>query len=200
MAVDTATANCGKSWPLMPGMKAAGTNTDKSTRVMAMIGAVISPIAFLVASGMVRAGFSSMTRSTFSMTTMAWSTTIPIATTSASSARDERRPELAQEQEDDDRHQHEGDDQRVDDLVDGRGHEHRGIPEHLVFEVVREALLHLVHDLADVCGHVDGIGAGRLEDADRRGRRTVEAAVALLALGAEIGAGDVLDAHDRTVG
>ena len=34
----------------MPGMKATGTNTDSSTRVMAMIGAVISPIAFLVAS------------------------------------------------------------------------------------------------------------------------------------------------------
>ena len=35
----------------MPGMKATGTNTESSTRVMAMIGAVISAIAFLVASG-----------------------------------------------------------------------------------------------------------------------------------------------------
>ena len=31
----------------MPGMKATGTNTDSSTRVMAMIGPVISAIAFL---------------------------------------------------------------------------------------------------------------------------------------------------------
>ena len=39
---DTATANWRNSWPLMPGMKATGTNTDSSTSVMAMIGAVIS--------------------------------------------------------------------------------------------------------------------------------------------------------------
>ena len=42
IAVETATANWRNSWPLMPGMKATGTNTDSSTRVMAMIGAVIS--------------------------------------------------------------------------------------------------------------------------------------------------------------
>ena len=39
---DTATANWRKSWPLIPGMNATGTNTDSSTRVMAMIGPVIS--------------------------------------------------------------------------------------------------------------------------------------------------------------
>ena len=52
---------------------------------MAMIGAVISPIAFLVASGIDSSGSSSITRSTFSMTTMASSTTMPIASTRASS-------------------------------------------------------------------------------------------------------------------
>ena len=84
IAVDTATANWRKSWPLTPGMKATGTNTESSTSVMAMIGAVISAIAFLVASGMERSGSSSITRSTFSMTTMASSTTMPMASTSAS--------------------------------------------------------------------------------------------------------------------
>ena len=83
--VETATANWRNSWPLMPGMKATGTNTESSTRVMAMIGAVISPIAFLVASGIERSGSSSITRSTFSITTMASSTTMPMASTSASS-------------------------------------------------------------------------------------------------------------------
>ncbi len=85
METDTATANWRKSWPLMPGMKATGTNTDSSTSVMAMIGAVISAIAFLVASAIERWGSSSITRSTFSTTTMASSTTMPIASTSASS-------------------------------------------------------------------------------------------------------------------
>ena len=83
--VETATANWRNSWPLMPGMNATGTNTDSSTRVIAMIGPVISAIAFLVASGIDSSGSSSITRSTFSITTIASSTTMPIASTSASS-------------------------------------------------------------------------------------------------------------------
>src|SRR5258707_12059659 len=80
----TVTANCLNSSPEMPGMNATGTNTESSTRVMAMIGAVISAIAFLVASAGVSSGCSSITRSTFSTTTMASSTTMPIASTMAS--------------------------------------------------------------------------------------------------------------------
>ncbi len=82
---DTATANCRNSWPLMPGMNATGTNTESRTSVIAMIGATISPIAFLVASLAESSGSSSITRSTFSTTTIASSTTMPIASTSASS-------------------------------------------------------------------------------------------------------------------
>ena len=82
---ETATANWRNSSPVMPGMKATGTNTDRRTRVMAMMGAVISPIAFLVASLTERSGSSSITRSTFSITTMASSTTMPIASTRARS-------------------------------------------------------------------------------------------------------------------
>ena len=68
----------------MPGMKPIGTNTDKRTRVMAMIGPVISRIALRAASAGASPS-SSMMRSTFSTTTMASSTTMPIASTSASS-------------------------------------------------------------------------------------------------------------------
>ena len=66
-------------------MNATGTNTDSSTSVIAMIGAVISPIARLVASPGESSGCSSITRSTFSTTTMASSTTMPMASTIASS-------------------------------------------------------------------------------------------------------------------
>ena len=66
-------------------MKATGTKTDSSTSVMAMIGAVISPIACLRRLGGRQLGSSSITRSTFSTTTIASSTTMPIASTSASS-------------------------------------------------------------------------------------------------------------------
>ncbi len=69
----------------MPGVKATGTNTDNRTSVMARIGPVISDIAFLQASGIESSGSSSITRSIFSTTTMASSTTMPMASTSANS-------------------------------------------------------------------------------------------------------------------
>ena len=78
------TANCRNSSPEMPGMKATGTNTESSTSVIATIGAVISAIAFLVASAGESPGSSSMMRSTFSTTTIASSTRMPIASTIAS--------------------------------------------------------------------------------------------------------------------
>ena len=77
----TVTANCRNSSPEMPGMNATGTNTDSNTSVIAMIGAVISAIARLIASPGESSGCSSMIRSTFSTTTIASSTTMPIAST-----------------------------------------------------------------------------------------------------------------------
>ena len=85
MATLIVTANCRNNVPEIPGMKPMGTNTESSTRVMAMIGAVICAIAFLVASLGDRSGSSSSTRSTFSTTTIASSTTMPMASTSARS-------------------------------------------------------------------------------------------------------------------
>ena len=84
MDTETVTANCRNSSPEMPGMNATGTKTDSSTSVIAMIGAVISAIARLEASAGVNSGCSSITRSTFSTTTMASSTTMPMARTTAS--------------------------------------------------------------------------------------------------------------------
>ena len=81
---ETATANCWKSWPLRPGMNATGTKTDSNTSVIATMAPVISPIARRAASAADMPGFSSITRSTFSTTTMASSTTMPMASTSAS--------------------------------------------------------------------------------------------------------------------
>ena len=66
-------------------MNAVGMKTDSSTRVMAMIGPVTWVIAFSVASAGVRSGSCSRMCSTASTTTMASSTTMPIASTSASS-------------------------------------------------------------------------------------------------------------------
>ncbi|MCY1243431.1 hypothetical protein D9M72_564460 [compost metagenome] len=82
---ETATANCWNSCPLNPGMKATGTKTESRTRVMATIAPVISRMARRAASGACMPGFSSITRSMFSTTTIASSTTMPIASTIAKS-------------------------------------------------------------------------------------------------------------------
>jgi hypothetical protein len=79
------TANWRKNWPVMPPMNMHGTNTADSTRAMAMTGPVTSSIARRAAS---RGGRPcSSQRSTFSTTTMASSTTMPMASTSPNSDR-----------------------------------------------------------------------------------------------------------------
>ena len=83
--VETAivTANWRKNWPVIPLMNAHGTNTAQSTSATAMTGPVTSSIALRVAS---RGGSPcSSQRSTFSTTTIASSTTMPIASTSPNS-------------------------------------------------------------------------------------------------------------------
>ena len=76
------TANCLYRTPVMPPTKATGIKMDASTAVVAIIGPCTSCIAFSVAS---LAGSPSlaMCSSTFSITTMASSTTRPMASTMA---------------------------------------------------------------------------------------------------------------------
>ena len=69
----------------MPLMKAVGMNTALSTSAMATTAPLTSSIALWVAS--TGESPSAMCRSTFSTTTMASSTTIPIASTSPKSER-----------------------------------------------------------------------------------------------------------------
>ena len=66
-------------------MKATGTKTDSSTSVIATMGAVMPRIASMVACAGVSSGRCSMIASTASTTTIASSTTMPMASTTASS-------------------------------------------------------------------------------------------------------------------
>ena len=77
---DTAivTLNWRYSWPVIPDRKLTGTNTAARTIEVAIKAPVSPSIAFLVASYGLSFS-SSMIRSTFSTTTMASSTTIPMA-------------------------------------------------------------------------------------------------------------------------
>ena len=76
-------ANCRYIWPVIPGMNAGGRNTDIRTSVIPMIG----PISSFIAS--IAPCFGVCPRSTCcdtpSTTTIASSTTIPIASTTANS-------------------------------------------------------------------------------------------------------------------
>jgi hypothetical protein len=67
----------------MPARNVTGTNTAQSTSMMEMIGRVTSAIAACAAARESRP--SSIFRSIFSTTTMASSTTIPVASTSPNS-------------------------------------------------------------------------------------------------------------------
>ena len=83
-ATEMVTENCWYNLPVIPGMNATGTNTASNTSVVAITGPVTSAIALVTAS---RIGSFSSTRirSTFSITTIASSTTMPIARTSPNS-------------------------------------------------------------------------------------------------------------------
>ena len=79
------TANWRKNWPVTPPMNAAGTNTADRTSAIAITGPVTSSMARRAAS--FGSSPRSSQRSTFSTTTIASSTTIPIANTSPNSVR-----------------------------------------------------------------------------------------------------------------
>jgi len=73
-------ANCLYNWPVVPGKNAAGIKTDDITSTTATSEVPISFMALMVASLGARFDLA-MLRSTFSTTTIASSTTMPIAST-----------------------------------------------------------------------------------------------------------------------
>src|ERR1700722_18191070 len=155
------TANCWYNRPVMPGMKAVGMNTAESTRAMPMTGPEISCMAFSAAS--FGAMPSSIWRSTASTTTIASSTTRPIASTmpnidsvlmekpnSGKSAdqrhgngeqRYERGAPTLEKKIDDDDHEHQRDAQRQDDFPNTFGDSVRLVQGNNVVHVRRKALL-----------------------------------------------------------
>ena len=207
----------------MPLMNAAGTNTAHSTSAIAMTGPDTSSIALRVASS----GDSpcSMCRSTFSTTTIASSTTMPIASTRPNSVRlfsekpssehhreradqrhrhgdqrDERRAPGLQEHEHDDDDQHDRLEQRVDHLVDRLADEERGVVDDAVLDAVGERLLQAFHRLAHLRRRLERVGAGELEDADRDRRLVVEQAAQRVACSSRARSrADVAQADDLPV-
>src|SRR4029077_6172696 len=111
----------------------------------------------------------------------------------------ERGAQVAQEDENHDRHQHERLDQRVDHALDRGLDEHRGVVHDIVGDIVGKARLEVVDRLAHTLRGGQRIGAGQLVDLDAGRGLAVVAADRIAALGAELDAGDVLDAHQGAV-
>ena len=222
MATEIVTANWRNSWPDTPGMKAIGTNTDSKTSEMATIGAVISLIAFFVASRGVRSGSSSMTRSTFSTTTIASSTTMPMASTQRQQRHRIRRiadhqedgegadqadrdgdrgndggAQRAEEQEHDEDDEDEGLDEGLDHLGDRVVHEGRRVVDDRRLQTFgkRAARLSIVRLTAAAVA--TRVGAGREIDAERDGRLAGQRTLGVHVLGAEFDARHILDPEQR---
>src|SRR3546814_20189970 len=85
------------------------------------------------------------------------------------------------------------------DLLDCRRHEHGRVVDGQILDVLRETLGELVHAGGDLLRNGDGVGAGRLVDADRGAGLAVEAAELVGGLGAALDPGDVPHAHHRAV-
>ena len=153
----------------MPGMKPTGTNTDSNTSVIATIGAVISFIASFTASG-TESVVSSSLCSTLSTTTIASSTTMPMARIIANIeivfaenpiARqdgeradqrhrhgdhgDERGANVAEEQKDDENDEDECLDQRVDDFLHRILDEYGRIVRDFIVDALGKPLLEGCH-------------------------------------------------------
>jgi hypothetical protein len=210
-------ANWRYSSPVIPPSSAAGPNTAISTSEIATIGANTSFIARIVASRGAR-WWTAMFRSTFSTTTIASSTTMPIARIRPKSvSRLMLKPNIcmianvpmsetgtAISGMSVARHEPRntsttittrpiGLEQRLVHFADAVLHELGDIVDGVVRQPRGEGAvgLKLVQTGPHFGGDLHGVGTRLLEDDDRRRRPAVEAAVGVVAAGAEFDAGDV---------
>ena len=222
MIVDTAivTANWRKNWPVIPPMKQHGTNTELSAKRdrQDRPGDLLHRLD--------RRGPRSRNpwrscRSVFSSTTMASSTTMPMASTSPKSVRllrlkpmaamtanvpikrdrhvdhrQDHRPPVLQEDQDDDADEDDRIAQGLEHLVDRLADVRRGVVGDVVVDAVGEARLELFHLGPHPVGDVERVGAGKLVDREPDRRVTVKRARLVIILGTHLDAGHVAQADD----
>ena len=150
VAAAIVTANWRKNWPEMPPINAAGMNTAQSTSAMAISAPPTSSIVRCAASRGDRP--ARRCRSTFSTTTIASSTTMPMASTRPNS--DSVVERIAER-----RHHREGADQRDRDRDDRDDRRAPGLQEEDdddddEDDRLADRLHHLVHRLGDELGRV----------------------------------------------
>ena len=204
-------------------MKASGTNTATRTSAIAMIGPDTSRMACTVACRGARP--FSIFRSTFSTTTMASSTTIPMARTRPNrlsaliekpnrcitanvptidigtaisgmiDARHVCRNRMTTRTTSNDRFK-----QRMDDGLDRSADELGRIVDDLVIHAFRHGQLHLVHRGTNFVGDLDRVGTRCLEDRDSDGALVVEQRAQRIVCCAKFDTGNVAQMRDRAIG
>ena len=166
-----------------------------------------------------------MLRSTFSTTTIASSTTMPMASTSPNSdsvliekpnaeqdregaddrdrhrhQRDDRGPPGLEEQHHDDHHQQDRLEQRLHHLADAVPHVDGRVVDDPVLHALGEVLLELLHRRAHGGRQLQRVRARRLEDADAHGVLVVQQRAERVVAGGELEPGHVPEPGDLAVG
>src|SRR5205085_7145418 len=85
----------------------------------------------------------------------------------------------------------------VEDFIDRLLDERRGVVNDAIIQTGREPLAQFLHPGADRVGHVEGVRAGELEDAEARRRLAVEARGYVRVERRQLDAGNVVQADDR---
>ena len=114
--------------------------------------------------------------------------------------RDQRRPDGAEEEENDQDDENDGLADGVVDVLDRLGDEHRLVVGDADFHPLRQRLPDARQDLLHLLRHVEGIGRRLLDDAQRDGGLAVEADHAPLIERAELGMTDIFKPHEIAVG
>ncbi len=106
--------------------------------------------------------------------------------------------QILQKHEHHDGHQHDRVAQPLEHFVDRLVDKRRGVVDDRVVDPLRKAALEIFHLLPHLPRHLERVGAGQLVDRQRHGRLPVEPAGLIVALGAQLDAGHVLQPHEST--
>jgi len=105
-------------------------------------------------------------------------------------------PEILQEDHDHQQHEDAGFKEGLVDLVDGSPGELGRVKRDGILDALRKPLAELLHEGFYLIGDIEGVGAGKLEDADASRRMAILLAELTVGLSAQLNPRDIPDADD----
>ncbi len=106
---------------------------------------------------------------------------------------------VLQEEVDHQEHQHDGDQEGLNNLPHAFGHGGRLVKRYGVIHVLGKALLHLGHQFADACGGLDRIGTRQLVNGDYCGGPPIQATDNAVIVRAQFDSRDIFHANDSAI-